>query len=145
MITQNNQDLLVVSKFGGTSMGDASCMLRSADVSLSQNAKIVVVSATSGTTNDLIDLSKTSLKGTWENTLTILQKIKTKHELIAKELELPKNLNEKMSEHFSELESMARGIHLLKDCSEKVQNYSLKAKSELLLSKLDLRLYPVAV
>jgi aspartate kinase len=122
MSTQNNQNLLVVSKFGGTSMGDASCMLRSADVSLSQNAKIVVVSATSGTTNDLIDLSKTSQKGTWENTLTILQKIKTRHEQIAKELELPENLNKKMSEHFSELESMARGIHLLKDCSEKAMD-----------------------
>ncbi|MCK6598349.1 MAG: hypothetical protein L6Q37_08300 [Bdellovibrionaceae bacterium] len=53
---------VIVSKFGGTSMGDAQCMLRSAAVSLQQNSTLVVVSATSGTTNRIGPISSFSTK-----------------------------------------------------------------------------------
>ena len=56
---------LIVSKFGGTSMGDAGCMLRSSEVAFRQGASLVVVSATSGTTNDLIALGKAAEGQTW--------------------------------------------------------------------------------
>ena len=74
-----NDDLLVVSKFGGTSMGDAACMIRSAEVSLKQNSKLIVVSATSGTTNDLIELARTAEKSSWEKAQVLFTKIKNKH------------------------------------------------------------------
>jgi aspartate kinase len=109
----------VVSKFGGTSMGDAECMKRSAKVALDQGAKIVVVSATSGTTNDLIEVAKTSEKSSWENAQLILTKIKVRHLKIARDLDLKNEKLDLLNTLFEELESMCRGIHLLKDCSLK--------------------------
>ena len=109
----------VVSKFGGTSMGDADCMKRSARVAFKQKAKIVVVSATSGTTNDLIELAKLSEKSTWENAQVILTKIKVRHLKLGRDLDLGQEKVELLNNLFEELESMCRGIHLLKDCSLK--------------------------
>lgn len=117
-----NQTQLIVSKFGGTSMGDAQCMLRSAEVSFKQASKCIVVSATSGTTNDLIDLAKSAEKSSWEKTQAVILKIKTKHEKIARDLELADQDYLIMQAMFSELESMARGINLLVDCSNKAMD-----------------------
>lgn len=116
-------------------MGDASCMLRSAEVSLKQGSKLVVVSATSGTTNDLIELAKTAEKSTWDKASLIITKIKTKHEKIARDLELPEAELKLMNEMLGELESMSRGIHLLKDCSLKAMD-SMQSFGERLSSVL---------
>jgi len=110
---------VIVSKFGGTSMGDAECMKRSALVAFQQGASVVVVSATSGTTNDLIELAKTAEKSSWENASLILTKIKVKHLKIARELEMNPEKIEPINQLCEELESMSRGVHLLKDCSLK--------------------------
>lgn len=126
---------LVVSKFGGTSMGDAGCMLRSAEVSLKQGSKMVVVSATSGTTNDLIELARTAEKSSWDKASLIITKIKNKHEKIALDLELPESEFKIMNEMLGELESMSRGIHLLKDCSLKAMD-SMQSFGERLSSIL---------
>lgn len=126
---------LVVSKFGGTSMGDAGCMLRSAEVSLKQSSKMVVVSATSGTTNDLIELARTAEKSSWDKASVIITKIKNKHEKIARDLELPESEFKIMNEMLGELESMSRGIHLLKDCSLKAMD-SMQSFGERLSSIL---------
>lgn len=126
---------LVVSKFGGTSMGDAGCMLRSAEVSLKQSSKMVVVSATSGTTNDLIELARTAEKSSWDKASLIITKIKNKHEKIARDLELPESEFKIMNEMLGELESMSRGIHLLKDCSLKAMD-SMQSFGERLSSIL---------
>ena len=116
------QEKIIVSKFGGTSMGDAVCMKRSAGVVYRQNSKLVVVSATSGTTNDLIELATAAEKSSWENAQLILTKIKTRHLQIATDLEIvPTNLG-LMNQLFEELESMSRGVHLLKDCSLKAMD-----------------------
>jgi len=113
---------IVVSKFGGTSMGDASCMLRSAEVSFKQNSSIVVVSATSGTTNDLIELGKTSQAKSWSEAEVIVAKIRQKHLKIAEDLKISSDSQTKLTTLFEEMESLARGIHLLKDCSVKAMD-----------------------
>lgn len=113
------QEKIIVSKFGGTSMGDADCMKRSAEVAFKQNSKLVVVSATSGTTNDLIELAHTSEKSSWENAQLILTKIKVRHLKMARDLEMPPERIDNLNLLFEELESMSRGVHLLKDCSLK--------------------------
>lgn len=125
----------IVSKFGGTSMGDADCMKRSALVAFNQNSKIVVVSATSGTTNDLIELAKTSEKSTWENAQVILTKIKVRHLKLARDLDLNNEKITLLNQLFEELESMSRGIHLLKDCSLKALD-SIQSVGERLSSIL---------
>ncbi len=66
---------IVVSKFGGTSMGDASCMARSADVAIAQKSSLVVVSATSGTTNALLAMGSSAEKGDGDSSQEIRGKI----------------------------------------------------------------------
>lgn len=129
------KEKIVVSKFGGTSMGDADCMKRSAEVAFSQKSKLVVVSATSGTTNDLIELAQTAEKSTWENAQLILTKIKGKHLKIARDLEMDPEIMDNLNLLFEELESMSRGIHLLKDCSLKALD-SIQSIGERLSSHL---------
>lgn len=113
---------VIVSKFGGTSMGDASCMLRSAEVSSKQNSSIVVVSATSGTTNDLIELGKTAQAKAWSESEAILRKIRERHLKISEDLKIATEARQKLEVLFEEKESLARGIHLLKDCSVKAMD-----------------------
>ncbi|HEY8270787.1 MAG TPA: lysine-sensitive aspartokinase 3, partial [Pseudobdellovibrionaceae bacterium] len=115
----NSVNKIIVSKFGGTSMGNAACMLRSAEVSLKQKSSVVVVSATSGTTNDLIELGKTSQAKPWPEAEIILNKIRQRHIKIAEDLKLSSEFGLQLSSLFEEMESLGRGIHLLKDCSVK--------------------------
>lgn len=50
---------IVVSKFGGTSVADFDAMNRSADIVLSDaNVRLVVLSASAGITNLLVDLAE---------------------------------------------------------------------------------------
>ena len=92
----------VVSKFGGTSMGDAKCMLRSAEVSFAQNSFLVVVSATSGTTNQLIELSQLAQNSKWEQCESLLQKIEDRHLQIAKDLGAEAHLTESLRPLFDD-------------------------------------------
>lgn len=109
----------VVSKFGGTSMADAECMLRSARISIQQGSFLTVVSATSGTTNQLIAISLSAEKGQWDSAHQEIEKLKLKHIQIAKDLQCSSDQLAKLQEMFFELESLSRGIYLLKDCSTK--------------------------
>lgn len=113
---------LIVSKFGGTSMGDADCMLRSAEVAFKQNSGMVVVSATSGTTNDLISLGKTAETQTWADCEKILSKIHERHLKIASDLHIPTSSLQALEALFDEMSSLAKGIHLLRDCSVKAMD-----------------------
>lgn len=113
---------LVVSKFGGTSMGDAACMLRSADVSLQRKSNIVVVSATSGTTNDLIKLGEVAEQGVAQEMINLLKKIEDKHLAIAKELSADAQSLADLKKLLVEADSIAKGIYLLRDCSTKAKD-----------------------
>lgn len=126
---------LVVSKFGGTSMGDAACMLRSAEVSIQKNSAVIVVSATSGTTNDLIQLAKTAEKKSWDEAQQIIDKIKKRHLGIAEELKVSAATLNSLHILFEELESLSKGIFYLKDCSLKAMDtmMSLGERSSSLL------------
>ena len=104
-------------------MGDASCMLRSAEVSMKQKSAVVVVSATSGTTNQLIELAQIAEKNTWEKATELLEIIKVKHLKIADDLKLGSVSLGILKDLFLELESLSKGIHLLKDCSPKAYDY----------------------
>ncbi|MBL7545075.1 MAG: lysine-sensitive aspartokinase 3 [Bdellovibrionaceae bacterium] len=110
---------IVVSKFGGTSMGDAQCMKRSAQVSLSQNASLVVVSATSGTTNLLIALGHKALSYEWPQLESLIADIRKRHLVIADELKLETKGHTALTNLFQELESIVKGVFYLKDLSLK--------------------------
>jgi aspartate kinase len=94
-------------------------MLRSAEVVLKQNSCLVVVSATSGTTNDLILLGQTAQKSSWSEADAVISKIRTRHRHIADELGISAPARDRLDQLLSEMESLARGIYLLRDCSVK--------------------------
>ncbi|MFN8944905.1 MAG: lysine-sensitive aspartokinase 3, partial [Pseudobdellovibrionaceae bacterium] len=118
-MNKNSPLQLVVSKFGGTSMGDAACMQRSAQVSVKQNASIVVVSATSGTTNLLIDIGKQAQLGQWTECEKMIQQVQDRHLQIAKDVGCLGDAQKDLGSLFEELISLSKGVYYLKDLSPK--------------------------
>lgn len=116
---------VIVSKFGGTSMGDASCMLRSAEVAFQRKSNIIVVSATSGTTNDLIKLGQSAEIGNLDLAESLFKKIQEKHLMIAKELQSDASSIQELQQLQSEMDSLTKGIYLLRECSNKAQDVLL--------------------
>lgn len=100
-------------------MGDAECMTRSAEVSLRQQSRVVVVSATSGTTNDLIALGKSAETQDLEGLEALTKKIRDRHQKIAHDLALSSEGVQDLQNLLEEMNSLARGIYLLKECSAK--------------------------
>jgi aspartate kinase len=123
---------LVVSKFGGTSMGDALAMRQSAQIAVRQNSDLVVVSATAGTTNLLIELVQISEQGsgqgsgqslgrkTAEKAEALQTQIFEKHKKIAADLKVPQSVYAALQVMFDEIQSLSRGIQLLRDASPRV-------------------------
>lgn len=69
---------MIVSKFGGTSVGTYEAMQHSADIIASnRDRKLIVISATSGTTNDLVALTDNTLDSTSRE--EILYRIEHRH------------------------------------------------------------------
>lgn len=145
----------IVSKFGGTSMGDAACMLRSAQVALDKKSQVVVVSATSGTTNDLIALSKAAEAGDEVQVLKLFTQIKEKHFKISSELDSKTDTHENLKILLTELETLIKGVFYLKDCSAKafdlIQSFGermssllfVEAMSKVCDSKVEIKLLDV--
>lgn len=111
--------MLIVSKFGGSSMADKTAMVRSANVITKSLPKIVVVSATYGTTNQLLSLINTAVKSTWKNVTPIIESISNRHKDIAKDLNSNSSTLEKLELLLTELSTFAQGICLLNECSPK--------------------------
>ncbi|MBC7386905.1 MAG: lysine-sensitive aspartokinase 3 [Cryobacterium sp.] len=77
----------VVSKFGGTSMGSASAMAASAEiVSADPRVRFVLVSATSGTTHQLLKIHELRRGGSVSECQQFAEEIEEKHREIAVEL-----------------------------------------------------------
>lgn len=112
----------VVSKFGGTSMNDAACMRRSAAVAARQKSCLVVVSATSGTTNDLIALGQIAQKGDWTGAEGLIRKIRERHLGIGRDLGIADADRARLDVLLDEMESIAKGVSLLRDCSLKAMD-----------------------
>lgn len=126
----------VVSKFGGTSMMDAVAIRRSSKIAI-ENSKsnVVVVSATSGTTNQLLNLIQISQTNAWEECHIEILNVKNRHLEISKDLEVFQECEEHINELVFELETLIKGISLLKDPSPKVSD-QIVSIGERLSSKL---------
>lgn len=98
-------DLFKVAKFGGTSMADATAMRRCASIVKGDpDKKIVVVSATSGTTNMLSDFIAGVAK---EQKVEIAQQVRKKHLNICKDLKYQSETVKKITPLLEELMEIA--------------------------------------
>jgi aspartate kinase len=72
---------MIVAKFGGTSVGDAEAIARTAAIIRGrlERQPVVVVSALAGTTNRLIEIAEHSAKGELIVALAILEELRTRH------------------------------------------------------------------
>jgi aspartokinase len=74
---------LQVMKFGGTSVGDASCIARTVRIiaqAARENGCVAVVSAMSGVTNRLIEAAKAAESGNAAEAAAILDALEKQHE-----------------------------------------------------------------
>jgi len=74
---------LRVMKFGGTSVGDAACIARVAQIAKGAAGKgstVLVVSAMSGVTNRLIEAATRSESGDGEQVAAVFQALRKQHE-----------------------------------------------------------------
>lgn len=108
---------IIVAKFGGTSMADADAMRQAAKVAANTGAGIVVVSATSGTTDALLDLAHGALSRPWDRCEQIIDEIELRHLRIAEDLHANHTIRSEIVHLIDEVRAMARGISLLKECS----------------------------
>lgn len=93
---------MIVSKFGGTSIGTFEAMQRSAKiVAADENRRLIVISATSGTTNDLVALSVANLDSTMREEL--LGNIEKRHLEIIEQCENKDTLRDDFYTQFSKL------------------------------------------
>jgi len=93
---------MIVSKFGGTSVGTFEAMQHSASI-VAQNPdrKLIVISATSGTTNDLVELENPSIDSTTKE--QILRNIEERHLSIINQCEQKDELLSPFQKLYSEL------------------------------------------
>lgn len=101
---------LVVAKFGGTSLADAGAIRQSAKIAADNDACVVVVSATSGTTDSLLSLAEILTKKPSIKSLQSIDELKTKHHNIAKELKLSEASKKELNHLFTRLKNLALSI-----------------------------------
>ena len=113
---------LQVMKFGGTSVGDASCIARTAQIvakAARENGCVVVVSAMSGVTNRLIEAAKNAQTAKAPGARAILEALRDEHEaalvhLIRSEEERGR-IRLKMEEVLAEGRRLCEGTALLRE------------------------------
>lgn len=109
---------MIVMKFGGTSIEDAAAIRRVIRIVRlgRQRTPLVVVSACSGVTNELISAAHAVRDGDEKNSLSILDAIRTRHRMMVDDLVgtgKRDRINSAMDEVFEDLQNVVRGVHLL--------------------------------
>ena len=105
----------IVAKFGGTSLGDAVKMLKCAEIAHHYEANVVVVSATSKTTDQLLALSEVAVRGDGFHCQAEIERICGRHRNMSRQLEI--EVGEAFDKLEGELVDLVRGVCLLKECS----------------------------
>jgi len=113
---------LRVMKFGGTSVGDASCVARTAEIvaEASREASIVVVvSAMSGVTNRLVAAANRAETGDREEGAKLTRELRTQHELALTTLIKAPDRREPLARHLvevlAEAQRLCEGTALLRE------------------------------
>src|ERR1051326_2722308 len=104
---------MIVMKFGGTSVESAEAIQRVAGIVRAQLARkpVVVVSAMGKTTNKLLEIAATALRGEMSDALGLLGALRDFHLREAATLDLEKTLGA----HFDDLEALVRGLAVMRE------------------------------
>jgi aspartate kinase len=113
-VNQNQNKEMKILKFGGTSVGSPERMTKLLDIINPAEEQIVVLSAVSGTTNSLVEISGELLKDKKQEALTLINALNQKYDDFVKEL-LPEGGfleqgQEVVDYHFQFLTALANDI-----------------------------------
>ena len=116
-----------VLKFGGTSMGSADSLRLVAQI-ITQNWQekkplVVVCSAVSQATNQLMKASQLSQQGDFAQALEMIDELEKKHRAIATELRVEKAFATATEKYWKNLRSMLQGVDLVRELSPRTQAY----------------------
>lgn len=124
-------DLIKVAKFGGTSMADAKAMRRCAEIIIGDpDKKLIVVSATSGTTNLLTQICESQIDIEIKQ---LLKEIRSKHLAICDDLKKPDDVRSQITLLLlDELEAYVSSAKLFKaDIQDEVLSFGERLSSTL--------------
>ena len=123
-----------VLKFGGTSVGSPERMKKLLDIVDPSETQIVVLSAVSGTTNNLVEIGQAYLAGDKAGAAELIKKLKDKYEVFIKELlakpEFYAQGKEVIDYHFSLLSNLSN------DLFTTIEDKIILAQGELLSTTL---------
>ncbi len=113
---------MIVCKFGGTSVGDAEAIRRTASIIAERRARkpIVVVSALGGATNQLLQIAEQSSKGQLIGALSAVEGLRDRHleqteKLLGGDASLAADVAGELSAMFDELAALAEALNTLGD------------------------------
>ena len=127
-----------VLKFGGTSVIDAQAMKHVAEiVSDYPSVTIIVLSATAGTTDTLIQLVSRATKGQYDEFMKMKEELEVRHFTIIEELGLKadRSVCQAVRDIFSKLSMFLEGIYLLRESTNRVKD-AIISNGELLSTKI---------
>jgi len=111
-----------VMKFGGSSVGDASCITRVVDIiqaGLRESDVAVVVSAMRGVTNKLVAAAKASESGDRKSVAKIFEELRSQHETVASTLihsaAERKHVSRTIKDIFRQADGLCKGTILLRE------------------------------
>jgi aspartate kinase len=113
----------IVMKFGGTLMGSTKAIQHSASLVASSvkagDVVVVVPSAMSGVTDQLLKIANTAEQGEIENANAEIAAMQTRHLETATELGAAQDTKTKLESMFSSLSQTVNGIYLLRELSKR--------------------------
>ena len=116
---------IVVSKFGGTSMGNYEAMARAAAISIERNSSIVCVSATSGTTDKLIEIARCASTGKMDECEKAVYSVKERHSGLLNEIKANGEVEGQLNGLYTELDLLVQNLSLLKELTPRAYDHIL--------------------
>jgi len=130
----------LVLKFGGSSVADAACVRRVAEIVTGAAARspVVVLSAMGKTTDALFAAAQAAERGETEAALKALREVVAKHKQVCSELwqgELPVDLQQFIEALSTQIDMLLRGVALLRELSARSRD-AIVSFGELLSSQI---------
>lgn len=144
---------MIVIKFGGTSVGDADRVANAIDIVAERRhlQPVVVVSALSGVTNDLVAASEAACAQDPKRVAEIIANVRRRHEevalrLVQHKVDFLESFNRQLEKQIEEIDTILRGIALLGEITprarDKVMSIGEKLSSVLFAYTMMMRALP---
>jgi aspartate kinase len=144
---------MIVIKFGGTSVGDASRVAQAIDIVAERHhlKPVIVVSALAGVTNDLVAASEAACAQKPDVVREIITRVRAKHndvalELVQHKLDFLESFTRQLDKQIAEIDTILQGIALLGEITlrakDKVMSIGEKLSSVLFAYSMRMRGLP---